>query len=124
MKPARVDLEDLVQRIGWKGRHADYLLITHNAVIIVEETGRAKLDDIEKLENTVEALKEYPFKDSILPPNKPSKIIAIVHAKCGVDPMIYRSMISKTKNNIIYRSANCQQHLKTILHEHGVSQHV
>ena len=118
MKPVRIDLEKLARRLGWSEKHADYLLAARNTVVIVEETSRAKLDDIEKLDKTVEALLKGLLKN-VLPANcNPSKIVAVVHAKRGIDPMIPRIIRSRTKRNTVYRTANCSQRLKRILEEH------
>ena len=122
MKPIKIDLEKLVYRMGWTEKHADYLLLFRNAIVIVEETSRVKIDDIKKLDKTVEALLHGPLKNyiesytSIL---NPSKIIAVVHAQ-RVDSMIVRIIRSRTRKSIAYYTANCNQHLRRILHEHKV----
>ena len=120
MKPIKIDLEELVHRIGWTEKHADYLLITQNTIVIVEETSRAKTDDIKKLNKIVEALIHGPLKDHLPIHCNPSKIIAIVHVQRRVDPMISKIIGSRTRKSIVYRTAKCRQDLGIILHEHKV----
>lgn len=117
MKPVRIDLEKLARRIGWTGKRADYLLATRNAVVVVEETSRAKIDDVEKLDKTVEAILRGPLKNHLPAHCNPSKIIAVVHAQ-RVDPMIARIVRSRTGKAAVYRTASCDQHLGRILCEH------
>jgi len=47
----KIDLE----KLGLQRRHADYIVIAGDTVVIVEETSRAKIEDIDKLVETVEA---------------------------------------------------------------------
>jgi len=120
MNLERIDLEKLVHRIGWTEKHADYLLVSQNAVVIVEETSRAKIDDIKKLEKTVEAILHGPLKDCLPEHCNPSKIIAVIHAQ-RVDTMIVRIVRKLTRKAIAYRIANCDHHLQRIIYEHKAS---
>lgn len=94
MKAIRVDLEELVRRVKWVEKHADYLLIAQHVVVVVEETSRAKTDDVKKLEKTIDALLHGSLRDFLPIDIQPKQIVAVIHAHRGVDPMI----IENTEN--------------------------
>jgi len=116
----RIDLEDLARKIRFTEKHADYLLITQDVIAAIEETSKAKIDDVKKLNKTIEALLHGPLKEHIPTKSKPAKIVAIIHATRGIDSMILRLIRKQTKKNTIYRSANCNSNLARVLREHGV----
>ena len=119
MNAAKIDLEKLARDIGWMEKHADYILITQDTIAIIEETKTAKKDDIEKLEKTIEAIRNGPLKNHI-PTQPTTKIIAIIHAERKVDLMITRLILTHNHKNTIYHKANCNQELKKILNQHGL----
>jgi len=117
LKASRIDLEKL--NIPW--RHADYIIDAGNTVIVVEETSRAKIEDIEKLENTINAILEGSIKLS----GNPEKIVAIIHFDRGMDPMIPRILRSRNRSErslryVLYRSAGCNKELHMLLSEYKV----
>jgi len=95
--------------------------MTGNTVIVVEETSKAKIEDIEKLENTVNAILEGGIKLS----GDPEKIIAIIHFDRGMDPMIPRILRSRNRTErnlryVLYRTASCNKELHMLLNEYRV----
>lgn len=117
-----IDLEELAEKIGWRGKHADKLIVSRDGrkVVVVEKTGRPKTDDVRKLDNTIRALKEGPLREALgLEPAKITKIIAVIHASKRLDTMIAKILASRTKGNIIYRKASCRE-LDAIMKEHGI----
>jgi len=115
-----IDLEKLTKKIKWKGKHADQIIIHNTTIAIIENTNRAKTDDIKQLDSTIQAILKGPLKNHLPLTNKPSKIIAIIHTK-QTDRMLTGILISKNKKNLIYRTASCNQHLKSILQKHGIT---
>ncbi|MHB9302307.1 hypothetical protein [Thermofilum pendens] len=119
----KIDLEELARAVNWRGKRADYLLVGEGAVAVVEETERAKIDDVRKLESTVEALLRGPLAAAVPGLCNPFRIVAVLHSKRGVDSMVYRELMSQTrKRGVVYRAANCQQQLERVLREHGFSE--
>jgi len=108
----KIDLE----KLGLQRRHADYIVIAGDTVVIVEETSRAKIEDIDKLVETVEALHSGELRHLC---GNPSKIIAVLHASREVDPMISRILRARSKKSIVYRVANCKDQLRAVLSESG-----
>ncbi len=118
MRFVKIDLEDLVRRIGWSGKHADYICIAGDVVVVVEETERAKIDDVDKLDSTVQAIKEGLLSSVVPSLSRFTKLMAVVHARRGIDPMVQRCIRSRTRRGIIYCSVSCDQHLETVLREY------
>jgi len=52
----RVKLDPLYEKHGVTGRHADYAVITERGVFIVENTARARIGDVNQLEETLETI--------------------------------------------------------------------
>lgn len=121
MEFVRVDLEELTRRVGWVEKHADYILVSKHVVVVVEETSRAKIDDVRKLDRTVEAILCGPLRDWLSIQSVPALIVAVIHAYRGVDSMISRIVRSRIRRGVVYRIANCDDHLRRILYEHGFS---
>ena len=117
MNAAKIDLEKLTHDIGWTEKHADYILITQDTIAIIEETKAAKIDDIKKLEKTIEAIKNGPLKNHI--PTQPTRIIAIIHAERKIDPMIPKIIRKPMRKNIAYYSIKCNQ-LERVLNQYGL----
>ena len=90
----RIDLEKLAEFKEIK--HVDYILIHKNITILIEETSRAKSDDIKKIESTIQALKQgllsnYLTKHGL---NLGSHIISIIHTARRPSTMEYKMMHS------------------------------
>ena len=114
---AKIDLEEFARTIGWTEKHADYVIVTQRTIAVVEETKTAKKDDIEKLDKTIEAIRNGPLKNHM---PKSDRIIAIIHAEKRTDPMIPKLILSRNNANTIYRIANCDEKLREILKQHGL----
>ena len=114
-----INLEELAKKIKWNKKHADKAIIHNSILVIIENTNKAKTKDIKQLEKTIETILKGPLKNHLPLTNNPSKIIAIIHAR-KTDPMIPRILRAKTKKNITYHTASCNQHLNTILAKHGI----
>jgi len=117
LKARRVDLEGL--GLPWK--HADYIIDAHSTAIIVEETSSARIEDVEKLENTVEAVVEGRIRLG----GNPEKIVAVIHFERRLDPMIPKILRSKSgtrtgSKRALYRTAGCDRELRMLLSEYGI----
>ena len=120
METIKVDLEKIAKEIEWNEAHADYLIISREALVIIEETSRAKPEDIRKLDNTIKSILNHRLNNYINLRNIPEKIIAVIHAKKRIDRMVYTIMLSRMKKNRIYISASCNQNLKAKLRKYKV----
>ena len=112
-----LDLEEIAEKIGWKEKQADKLIVSNEIVAVIEETGRPKLDDIVKLEKTIQALRQGILRTYLRV--NPRKIIAIIHAERR-DAMIPKILRHKTRKDTIYCKASCNKEVHTILREHGI----
>lgn len=115
MECTRVDLEKLAQDKKLAGKHADYLIIAGDTAIIVEETSNPKMDDVDKLDNTVNQLLHGPLREYLPPQHTPQKIIAVIHKHARADSMVPRTLMRRTRDNTIYDIVNCKRDLKEIL---------
>ncbi len=52
----RVKLDPLYEKHGITRRHADYVVVTERAVFIVENTAKARIGDVNQLEETLETI--------------------------------------------------------------------
>ena len=52
----RVELDPLYEKHGVTRRRADYVVVTERAVFIVENTARARIEDVNQLEETLETI--------------------------------------------------------------------
>ncbi|RLF21311.1 MAG: hypothetical protein DRN15_11430 [Thermoprotei archaeon] len=120
MNLRKIDLEQPAKEMKWTEKHADYLLIVEDTIVIVEETSRAKINDIEKLESTIKAILQGPLKKRLRKhlTSTFKRIIAIIHAKRGIDSMIARCLMARTRRNRIFSSASCNQHLRALLNSY------
>jgi len=108
-----IDLDKVAGKLGLRGKYADKLILLSSEVIVVlEETGRPKPDDVAKLENTIQALKHGVLKRYLK--SHPEKIVALIHAKRR-DTMIPKILASKTRKQTIYRKASCNREVNAIL---------
>ena len=103
-KCSLVDLEHLSLNFT----HADYVIDCIDVVVVVEETERSKLDDIEALEKTIEwVLSNQPITAR-------SRIYAVVHHHRAADPHMSKALISRMqrarrrKRNVIYWCVGCK----------------
>ena len=80
METIKVDLKKIAKEIEWGEAHADYLIISREALVIIEETSRAKPEDIRKLDNTIKSILNHRLNNYINLRNIPEKIIAVIHA--------------------------------------------
>jgi len=117
LKVRRIDLEGL--GLPWK--HADYIIDAHGTAIVVEETSAAKIEDVEKLENTVRAILEGRIGLS----SDPERIVAVIHFGRKLDPMIARILRSRSgarmgSKRVLYRTAGCDKELHMLLSEYGI----
>jgi hypothetical protein len=104
------DLEEL--RLGFK--HADYLLDCGDVIVVVEETSRPELKDVEKVENTINWL----YSERGASSNR--RVLGVVHHTGGASAMLVKYLLSKTRGRVVYRAANCRTALEGILRELGL----
>jgi len=109
----KIDLE----KLGLQWKHADYIIVAGDTVVVVEETSRAKPEDVDKLRETIEALRSGKLQQLC---GNPRKVIAVLHASRGVDPMVTKYLGTQIKKTAIYHIANCNDQLKKKLEESRV----
>ena len=106
--------EEDLEELGLDFKHADYVLDCGDVVVVVEETGRPKLEDVEKVENTVNWL--YMERGA----SSSRRILGVVHHTGGASTMLVKYLLSKTRGRVVYRAANCRTALEGILRELGL----
>jgi len=106
-----------LKKLGLQWRHTDYIIVARDTVVVVEETSRAKPDDVDKLRETVEALRRGELQHLC---SNPSRVIAVLHASREVDAMIAKYLRAQSRKATVYRIANCDNQLRMILDESGV----
>jgi len=113
----RIDLEEL----NLPFKHVDYLVDCGDLVVLVEETKRSKLEDLDKMEETINWLR------SRFRPQGSYKILGIVHHGRGADPQLAKALITMTQRSrrqglpVIYEPAGCDENLENIFSRHGIS---
>jgi len=124
-----INTEKLAKEIKWQEKHADKLWIINDVVIIIEETrGRAKPDDIDKLDKTIRALLKGSLRSHIPLPENISKIVAIVHSEGKVDSMVPKLIANKnsewkrtlTNTGIALLIVHCNKELISKLQKYGI----
>lgn len=117
------DLEDIYKSLRAIRKHADRAIVTGKAVIFVEETSRARIDDVYKLAETVKALKEdQELKNALKLGNTLSnlKVIVVLHSP-HVDSMISKKLEHEMKKlYAIPLTAPCDRDLKNKLKSLGI----
>jgi hypothetical protein len=88
--------------------HADYVIDCVDIVVVVEETEKSKLDDIEALEKTIEwILSNKPVTARL-------RIYAVVHHHGAADPYVPKALMSRVRSaywrrrNVIYWYVGCR----------------
>jgi hypothetical protein len=81
-----------------------------NTIILVEETERSKLEDLEKIDNTVEWLSRSRAQSNL-------KIVALVHHGRSADVNLVKALKARMssrrrKQTVIYDVANCEENLR------------
>ncbi len=115
------------------GKHADEVIITDDKVFIVEGTGRAKLEDVRKLIETINCIigndrlqSELLGRSSI----KGVTMIVIIHSPRRIDSEVVdklrcdvsnlnRSLRGRGVNVRISRRASCYEDLRVIVSHRG-----
>ncbi len=92
-------------------KHADYIILTNNYVIIVEEVkGRPKLDDIEQLKCTLENLHRIPNLKDIELGNV--KVVGVIHYRRRSDTLFNKLLVSEAsrafKKGFILKAISCK----------------
>jgi len=93
----------------------------NTAIVDEEKISKAKIKDIEKLENTINAILEGSLKLS----GNLEKIVAIIHFNREMVPMIPRILVSRNRTEkssryVLYRTANRNKELHMLLNEYRV----
>lgn len=106
-----VELEQLEIQLP---EHADYLIICKDLLVIVEETKRSKLEDVEALEKTIDwVLSNYPSSTK-------SKFYAIVHYHRASDPHIPKLLMQKIQSArkrgraVLYYALRCRSRAELV----------
>jgi len=114
------NLEELQLRF----KHADILMICNDKVIIIEETSRAKIDDVVKVEETIKRFEDDELSSLLRLNSKYSSIYGIIHSKGGVDDITYRATIFKSKAiKKPIHIVNCDDSLRSKISEILGAQH-
>lgn len=117
-RPWEVDLDQLAAWIGWSGKHADKLIIGcgGRVIVAVEETSRPKLDDVEKLESTLEETRHGLLREALqaelgLDPAGACRFVAVLHSKRRLDPMLYKALYRRSRGDTVYLKVPCGKEL-------------
>jgi hypothetical protein len=107
-----------LEKLGLSFEHADYLLDCEDLLVIVEETSVAKLKDIDKLEETINWLRENC--------RPASNYIGIIHHSKASDPYLAKLLntkmqrLQRQKKPIIYKIATCNENLRYLLSKYDI----
>ena len=102
----QVNLEEL----NLQFKHVDLMLECGNTIVLVEETERSKLEDLEKIDNTVEWLQRSRAQSNL-------KIVALVHHGRSADVNLVKALNARMssrrrKQTVIYDVAKCKKGLR------------
>jgi hypothetical protein len=102
----QVNLEEL----NLPFKHVDLMLECDNTIILVEETERSKLEDLEKIDNTIEWLQRSRAQSNL-------KIVALVHHGRSADVNLVKALNARMpsrrrEQTVIYDVANCEEDLR------------
>jgi hypothetical protein len=110
----QVNLEEL----NLQFKHVDLMLECDNIIVLVEETSRSKLEDLEKIDNTIEWLHRSRAQSNL-------KIVAFVHHGRGADVNLVKVLKARMpsrrgEQTIIYDVANCKKDLHNKLRRYNI----
>ena len=104
----QVDLE----KLNLPFKHVDLMLECGNTIVLVEETERSKLEDLEKIDNTVEWLQRSRAQSNL-------KIVAFVHHSRSADVDLVKALNARMSSRrrkkqtvVYYDVANCEENLR------------
>ncbi len=94
-------------------KHVDLMLECGNTIVLVEKTERSKLEDLEKIDNTIEWLHRSRAQSNL-------KIVAFVHHSRSADVDLVKALNARMssrrrKQTVIYDVANCEKNLRVKL---------
>jgi hypothetical protein len=110
----QVNLEEFNLRF----KHVDLMLECGNTIVLVEKTERSKLEDLEKIDNTVEWLQRSRAQSNL-------KIAAFVHHGRSADVYLVKALNARMssrrrKQTDIYDVANCKEDLSNKLRRYNI----
>jgi hypothetical protein len=112
----QVNLEEL----NLQFKHVDLMLECDNTITLVEETERSKLEDLEKMDNTVEWLRRSRAQSNL-------KIVAFVHHGRSADVNLVKALNARMpskrrrkEQTVIYDVANCKEDLRDKLRRYNI----
>jgi hypothetical protein len=113
-KCKQVNLEEL----NLQFKHVDLMLECDNIIILIEETRRSKLEDLEKIDNTIEWLHRSRAQSNL-------KIVAFIHHSRGADVNLVKALNARMpsrrrEQTVIYDVANCEEDLHSKLRRYNV----
>jgi hypothetical protein len=109
----KVSLDEIPQLSNKK--HADFLLCNDSVIVVIEESGRPELRDIEKIKETINHVKNGDLDTYMGIIGSKARIIGILHRKKG-DPIISKCVISlKRKEDM--REISCDKNLEEFLRD-------
>lgn len=118
----RIDLDPLIDKlvrssnVKDKPRHADYVLLSaklDRGAIVERTKGKGKLEDLNKVEETVELLPQLAEFDNRL--NSPERWIGVIHASKGFDPIVSSRLKRPSSRGRLDRIIPCNCDLDSIL---------
>jgi hypothetical protein len=89
-----------------------------NIIVLVEETSRSKLEDLEKIDNTIEWLQRSRAQSNL-------KIVALVHHGRSADVNLVKALEARMSSRrgeqtVIYDVANCEEGLHRKLRRYNI----
>ncbi len=121
-------LDEVYSRLGIQHRkHADKVIVVDNRIVIVEETERAKLEDVKKLTETVKFIVDDERLQSELLERSSIEgtMIVVMHSPRRIDDMVFeklrsdvsnlnRSLKSRGVSMKVYRRVSCSRDLRVL----------
>ena len=113
----QVNLEEL--NLVFDFKHADYILDCGDLVVVIEETSRSKLEDLDKIDNTIKWLLQHRSQGY-------RELVGIIHRFRSVSSLLALALKTRMQSSrrlgipVTYSIATCEDHLKRILSERGI----
>jgi hypothetical protein len=110
---AEVNLDEL----GLRQKHADWLLVCGNTVIVVEETEHARLDDVEQLDQTLESCRSGELQRVVRErvSDEPVSYYGVLHAR-SVSSMVVRALRARSRRKRVpIECASCDEEVARVI---------
>ena len=100
-------------------KHADKIVVVNGKAVVIEETDKAKIDDVKQVENTIRNLHRFLIASNVKNTNI-EKVVGVIHASKGMDTMVAKALAAASRSGKVFVSANCENDLRYKLRALGI----